>query len=75
MKKTLEVIKPHERLLTINEFLDSYNTNMPPGYPRVSIALLEKFRDEHQSLFKSKEMWSLDHHRKKLIDWLPQNLN
>lgn len=46
---------------------------MPKTFPRASLALLEKFRAEHLTLFKNDNLWSLDLHRKKLIDWLPRN--
>ena len=73
MKKTSKVV-PVEVFLTSSEFVESYNRNMPEGYPHVSIAILEKFRNCHLSLFKSNDLWSLDLHRKRMIDWLPLNI-
>ncbi len=55
------------------DFLDSYNKNIPVGFPRASADLLKKFREGHPSFFKHGELWSLDEHRKKIIDWLPLN--
>lgn len=60
-------------LITVSEFLESYNKNMPAGWPRATAALLQKFRDEHEALFTHGDQWSLDQHRKKLMDWLPRN--
>lgn len=60
-------------LITVSEFLESYNKNMPAGWPQVTSALLGKFREEHESLFTHGDLWSLDQHRKKLMDWLPRN--
>ena len=60
-------------LISVTEFLESYNKNMPVGWPRATTALLQKFRDEHAPLFTHGEQWSLDQHRKKLMDWLPRN--
>jgi hypothetical protein len=74
MKKGPKEATLNEIPLTIVEFHDSYNTNMPENYPRVTVALLQKFKDEHASLFKKDGTWSLDQHRKRLIDWLPQNI-
>jgi hypothetical protein len=74
MKKSESAPKSNEILLTDAEFLESYNKNMPSNYPRASMELLDKFKDSHQSLFKSSSSWSLDQHRKRLIDWLPQNM-
>ncbi len=72
--KKLPKIVPKEILLTAAEFLESYNKNMPKGYPHVSLEILERFKDQHLSLFKNKGLWSLDQHRKRMIDWLPQNI-
>lgn len=74
MKKVAEEPKLNEKLLASNEFLRSYNQSMPEGYPHVSLVLLQKFKNEHLSLFKVSCLWSLDQHRKRLIDWLPQNI-
>lgn len=74
MKKDPNVIEPHEKVLTTAEFLESFNDNMPAGYPHVSLAQLEKFKADHQSLFSNSGGWTLDQHRKRVIHWLPQNL-
>lgn len=58
--------KPH----TLAEFLRLYNENLPESFPRVSAALLEEFRTTHASIFKSSGAWSLELHRKKVMDWL-----
>ena len=60
-------------LISVAEFLESYNKNMPIGWPRATTTLLQKFRDEHSTLFTHGDQWSLDQHRKKLMDWLPRN--
>jgi len=59
--------------VTLQEFLASYNKNMPEGFPRASTALLKKFQAAHAMLFKNGDLWSLEQHRKKLMDWLPRN--
>jgi hypothetical protein len=53
------------------DFLKSYNDNIPPNFPQVSVALLQKYKSEHPAFFKQGEFWSLDLHRKKIMDWLP----
>lgn len=73
MKNDPKEIHPSLVLLTAMEFLTSYNKNMPLSYPRASMALLMKFQEEHSSLFKHNDMWSLDMHRKKLFEWLPRS--
>jgi len=61
--------------VTLAEFLKSYNKNMPESFPRASTASLKKFQEAHAALFKNGDLWSLDQHRKKLIEWLPRNGN
>ena len=74
IKTPTSKVMPYEILLTMTEFLESYNQNMPKDRPLVSLEILQKFKDEHLSLFKNKGLWSLDQHRKRMIDWLPQNI-
>ena len=71
--KTPPAIKVSELQISLSEFLKSYNANMPPAFPSATVALLERFREAHQMLFKHGDMWSLDLHRKKVFDWLPRN--
>ncbi len=66
-------IDPSQTQVSLLEFLKSYNKNIPAGFPKASEALLKKFKEEHASFFKHGEMWSLDEHRKKIVDWLPLN--
>lgn len=63
-----------ERGLSINEFLASYNEGLPPEYPRATIAILNIFAKTYPELFKKREAWSLDVHRKRVMDWLPSHL-
>ncbi|MDO8565510.1 MAG: hypothetical protein Q7R67_02745 [bacterium] len=74
MKKDPNFVPLNELPLTISEFLKSYNENMPMEHPQVSLAQLHKFKEAHQSMFKTDGIWSLDQHRKRLIEWLPQNI-
>lgn len=59
-----------EKLLSFSDFLKSYNENLPLQFPRASLALLREFKKVHAALFKSDNSWSLDQHRKKVMDWL-----
>ncbi len=75
MKRDGDRIKESERRISIAEFLESFNKNMPKGFPHVTPALLKKFQEAHAALFRDGNVtWSLDQHRKKLIDWLPRNI-
>ena len=62
-----------EKSHTLAEFLKLYNENLPLPFPRVSVAQLIKFRSAHPGFFKSYDVWSLDLHRKKVMDWLQLN--
>jgi hypothetical protein len=74
VKTTLKPTPQNELFVTASEFAESFNRNMPEGYPRVTMDILKKFKNSHQSLFKPDGLWSLDIHRKRMIDWLPQNM-
>ena len=73
LKKRPAGPKENEVHITMTEFLVSFNKNMPSSFPKVTEEQLLKFKESHLSLFKGKNEWSLDQHRKKVIDWLPQN--
>ncbi len=64
--------KPVDVQLSLAAFIQSYNENMPEGYARASEEQLLQFKDDHGTLFKNGDMWSIDQHRKRIIDWLPQ---
>ena len=51
-------------------FLRSYNKNVPAGFPRATAVSLNKFKITHSMLFKRGDMWSIDQHRKRVMDWL-----
>ncbi len=60
-----------EKSLSFGDFLKSYNEGLPLEFPRASLALLREFRKGHIALFKNDDnLWSLDQHRKKVMDWL-----
>ncbi len=59
-----------EKSRSLSEFLKLYNENLPSAFPHVTTALLEDFKNAHTNLFGSNSVWSLDVHRKKVMDWL-----
>ena len=73
MKKYAEELKISEAQIPLSDFMKSYNDNIPMGFPHATTSLLKKFRELHTTLFKHGDLWSLDQHRKKLMDWLPRN--
>lgn len=60
-----------EKTRSLNEFMTLYNEDLPAAFPRASAALLEEFKGAHPAFFKPGGAWSLDLHRKRVMDWLP----
>ena len=52
-------------------FMESYNKSIPVSFPHVSVKILKNFQALHPILFKHSTEWSIDKHRKRLMDWLP----
>lgn len=67
--KNLE-LEVNQTATTLAVFLESYNQNIPASFPRASIKSLKQFQISHPLLFKRGDEWSLDRHRKRLMDWL-----
>lgn len=77
--KVLQNIKPidiekerSERKRSAEEFIKSYNKNLPSRFPKATPAHVRDFQKAYSSLFDGKQSWSLDRHRKKFMDWLPK---
>ena len=51
-------------------FVDAYNKNIPVDFPHASTKSLKQFQTAFPALFKNTEEWSIDKHRKKVMDWL-----
>jgi hypothetical protein len=65
--------KPYEMKTSLAVFMASYNLGLPAGFPRPSVKVLKIFQAKHPMLFKNSDEWSLDRHRKRLMDWLISN--
>ena len=63
-----------EKKVSPNEFITSYNENLPSKFPRASQPFLREFKKAYPRLFENDNAWSLDQHRKKFMDWLPQHI-
>ncbi len=74
VKSSSKKFDPSEILLPLADFLRSYNKTIPEGFPKASRTLLEKYKSEHQSFFKHEDQWSIADHRKRIMDWLPLNI-
>jgi len=57
-------------IVTTSAFVASYNRDIPKGYPEASVENLEQFYKAHPLLFKNGRKWSMDRHRKRVMDWL-----
>lgn len=62
---------PNQVLTPPSVFMESYNKGIPDNFPHASIKTLKQFQALHPALFKRGDEWSIDKHRKKLMDWLP----
>jgi len=56
---------------TLAIFMESYNKSIPVSFPHASVKALKQFQILHPLLFKHGDKWSIDRHRKRLMDWLP----
>ena len=60
-----------EKKRSLTDFLALYNENLPAAFPKASAILLEEFKNVHTGLFPRRgNVWSLDQHRRKVMDWL-----
>ena len=73
MKTTPKGPSIHEAHISLVEFVTSYNKMIPAEWPQATILLMKKFKESNLVLFKNGDLWSIDLHRKRIIDWLPLN--
>ncbi len=59
--------------IPLADFLKYYNSSIPEQFPRATILLLEEFKETHASFFRKGNHWSIDEHRKRVMDWLTLN--
>jgi len=55
---------------TTDGFIKYYNENIPASFPRATLKILKKFQALYPALFKEGSEWTINRHRKKLMDWL-----
>ena len=51
-------------------FMEAYNKSIPASFPHATIEILKRFQELHPILFRNGQ-WSIDRHRKRVMDWLP----
>lgn len=64
-----------EEARSLNDFCGEYNKDLPASFTPASISLLTEYRRLHPEAFRNGGSWSLDRHRKKIIDWLPMRVS
>jgi len=57
--------------LSMEEFILYYNQNIPISFPEATKEALKEFQETHASLFDKSKAWTIDKHRRRVIDWLP----
>ena len=73
--RSLDVDRERSELkIPMGVFLSRYNENLPEAFPRASLPLLKEYKNRYPSQFAADDLWSLDLHRKRFMDWLPAHL-
>ena len=70
MRRKNEASELNKVVTSAAVFMESYNKSIPLGFPNVSIKAMKEFQSVHPMLFKHGSEWSIDRHRKRLMDWL-----
>lgn len=70
MKRKNDPLEKNLLYTTAEAFLENYNKSIPASFPQAAADALIKFQAANPSLFKKNNMWSIDRHRKRLMDWL-----
>lgn len=70
MKRKGDPLEKNLISTSLDVFLENYNACVPKGFPQADAEVLKQFRTAYPALFKKVDMWSIDRHRKRLMDWL-----
>ncbi|MBI4134659.1 MAG: hypothetical protein HY471_00925 [Candidatus Sungbacteria bacterium] len=70
MRRKDDELKLNQNTTSLLIFMESYNKSLPSGFSPVSAKELKEFQASRPSLFRNKDEWSIDKHRKRLMDWL-----
>ena len=73
MKTPKVAVTETEVRISLADFLKYYNSSIPEQFPRATTQLLEEFKESHASFFRKGSSWSIDDHRKRVMDWLTLN--
>lgn len=70
MKSKSNEFEQNQLSTSLAVFIENYNNNVPEGFPRATSKALKEFQITHSALFKNPDDWSIEKHRKRLMDWL-----
>lgn len=70
MKSRSNEFEQNQAITSIAIFIENYNKSIPGDFPRATTKILREFQTTHPGLFKETDDWSIDKHRKRLMDWL-----
>ena len=70
MKKRDLELEKNQAMTTIADFLERYNRMIPAHFPKATTERLNQFRLANTALFRGIDGWSIEKHRKRLMDWL-----
>ena len=73
MRDKYNPLEVNQLKVSLVAFMESYNKSIPTGFPHVSVKTLKHFQVLHPMLFKGTNEWSIDKHRKRVMDWLPSS--
>ena len=70
MKSKSDEYEQNQANTSLAVFIENYNKSVPEGFPRATAKSLKQFQITHSALFKNPNDWSIEKHRKRLMDWL-----
>lgn len=75
MKEKNNPLELNQVRIPILAFMEFYNKTIPISFPHASVKILKHFQILNPVLFKHTKEWSIDKHRKKVMDWLSSYSN
>ena len=70
MKSKSDEFEQNQAITSLVVFIENYNKSIPQDFPRATSKALKQFQTAHPTLFKRPDDWSIEKHRKRLMDWL-----
>ncbi len=70
MKSKSNELEQNQAITSLVVFIENYNKSLPKDFPRATTKALKQFQITHSAFFKKNDDWSIEKHRKRLMDWL-----